>query len=177
MVVHDVEDDPEALQMRGVDERAEIIRRSVQVRRRVQVHPVVAPAEPARKLGDRHDLDRRHADVGESGEPLDGGGERASARERTDVQLVKDLIGQSHARPAMVSPGERRRIDHYRRAVWALRLKTRRGIGKSIALVETEAVFRSGLYIFNDPGEISVSFRVEYRINRRSQIVLGDELD
>jgi len=31
--------------------------------------------------------------------------------------------------------------------------------------------------ILDEAGEISVSFRVEWRINRGSRIVLGDELD
>ena len=58
-----------------------------------------------------------------------------------------------------------------------LRLEAGRWVGKGIATVKTEAVFRSGLYIFNEAGEISVSFRVERRINLGSRIVLSDELD
>ena len=46
--------------------RAQIVRRSVQARRRVQIDAVVAPAQPPGEIGHRHHLDHGDADVGET---------------------------------------------------------------------------------------------------------------
>ena len=59
MVVDDVEDDRQAERVRAVDERAEVVGRAVQTRRRKREHAVVSPAESTGKLGDRHDLEDR----------------------------------------------------------------------------------------------------------------------
>src|SRR6478752_8932472 len=144
MVVDDIEDDAQARLVRGIHERAKIVRSPVQMRRREQVDAVVAPSEASGELADRHDLDRRDTDVGEVAQPVDRRGEGSFAREGADVQFVKNLVRQMNALPAIVVPNEGRRVDHYRSAVWSLRLKTRCRIGKGIPLVETEAVFRSG---------------------------------
>ena len=61
MVVDDVEDDADASRVRGVYESPESVRAAVYVRRREQVHAVVAPVAPAGELGDGHQLDRRNA--------------------------------------------------------------------------------------------------------------------
>ena len=58
MVVDDVEDDPEAEPVGRVDEAPQVVGRAVEMRRREQVDAVIAPAEAARELVDRHHLDR-----------------------------------------------------------------------------------------------------------------------
>ncbi len=62
MVVDDVEDDADAEPVRRIDEAAQIVRAAVEAGRREQVDAVVAPAELARELGDRHHLDQRDAE-------------------------------------------------------------------------------------------------------------------
>ena len=67
MVVDDVEDDREALGVGGVDEAREVLRAC----RRpewggVEVDAVVAPAVAAGELGERHQLDRGHAELAQA---------------------------------------------------------------------------------------------------------------
>ena len=54
--------------MRVVDEAAEIVGRAVERDRGEQADAVVAPAEAAGKIGDRHDFDHGDADGGELGQ-------------------------------------------------------------------------------------------------------------
>ena len=63
MVVDDVEYHHQAARVCGVDERFERIGRTIGRIGRKQQHAVVAPIASTRKIGDRHKLDRRHAQV------------------------------------------------------------------------------------------------------------------
>src|SRR5262249_60079555 len=62
MVVDDVEDDAETVQVRGIDQPAEIVGRAVMMRRREQIDAVVAPVARSGRFGNRHQLDRRDAE-------------------------------------------------------------------------------------------------------------------
>ena len=84
--------------MRAIDEAAQIVRRAVEPRRREQVDAVVAPAELAGELGDRHHLDDRDAESRERRQLLRGRRPRALRREGADVQLVDHLARRRHAR-------------------------------------------------------------------------------
>ena len=64
MVVDDVEDDAEVVGVGGIDEGAEVVGMSVKPRRRPQIDSVIAPAEAAGKLVDRHDLEKVDAGIG-----------------------------------------------------------------------------------------------------------------
>ena len=68
MVVDDVEDDRDAVRVRAVDKAAEIVRAAVEAGRREQIDPVIAPAEAAGKIGDRHQLDAGDAERGQLGQ-------------------------------------------------------------------------------------------------------------
>ena len=63
VVVDDVEDDGEPLGVGGVDEAGEVVGRAVGGVRGVEVDAVVAPAVAAGELGQRHQLDRGHAEL------------------------------------------------------------------------------------------------------------------
>ena len=65
VVVDDVEDDAEALAVRGVDEPRQTRRAAVGRVRRERVEAVVAPAALAREGRDGHQLDRGHAELAE----------------------------------------------------------------------------------------------------------------
>ena len=84
--------------------RAKVVGRAVQAAWREQIDAVVAPAEPPREIGQRHDLDHGDAEVDEVGQPLDRRPKRANLRERADVQLVDYLTGDLHAAPGAVAP-------------------------------------------------------------------------
>ena len=129
MVVDDVEDDREAQRMRAVDEALERVVIAVHVIGREQLHAVVAPVPAARALRHRHDFEHRDAELAQVRELFDRGVERAGRRERADVHLVDHLAVQPRAAPLRVAPFEGAGIDDQRRAVHALRLKARAGIG------------------------------------------------
>ena len=69
VVVDDVEDHAEPLSMRGVDELRQPRRPAVGLQRREGVEPVVAPAALTGERGDRHQLDRGHAELAEASKP------------------------------------------------------------------------------------------------------------
>ncbi len=63
VVVNDVENYSQAERMRMVDEVAQIIRSSVQTRRREKIDAVVTPSEVSGEIRDRHDLYNGDADA------------------------------------------------------------------------------------------------------------------
>ena len=68
MVVDDVENDAEAERMGAIDERAKIVGRAVEARRRIEIDAVVAPAErPAKSATGIISIDR-DAEIGERGQ-------------------------------------------------------------------------------------------------------------
>ena len=85
VVVDHVEQHAELEPMGLVHEPAEIIRRSIEPSRREQIDAVVAPAKAAVEFGDRHDLDERDAEFGQTRQFRDGGGKCSFASERADV--------------------------------------------------------------------------------------------
>ena len=70
MVVDDVEDDADPGRVRGIDEPAEIVGLAVEMRGRIEIDAVVAPAEASLELGDGHHLEERDADARELGQLL-----------------------------------------------------------------------------------------------------------
>ena len=68
VVVDDVEDDGEAVAMRLVHEAAQVVGLAVDMRGGEEVDAVIAPAEAAGELGDRHHLDARDPEIGEVAE-------------------------------------------------------------------------------------------------------------
>jgi hypothetical protein len=92
--------------MRAVHEAAQVIRRAVDVRGRVDIDAVVAPAEPSGELRNRHHLDGGDADAGELVQLAHRRCPRALARERSGMQLVDDLPVGFQTRPPLVRPSE-----------------------------------------------------------------------
>ena len=134
VVVDDVENDTEALPMRSVDEARERLRPAVDRVRCGGVEPVISPATLAGERRDRHQLDRRHAQLAERREPRDDAVEGALARERTDVELVEDELAQVEPRPGRdLEPG---RVEDARRPAHSLGLPARARIGPGVAVDE-----------------------------------------
>ncbi len=132
VVVDDVEEDRQAARVAGVDEAPETSRSAVGRLRRPQVYAVVAPVARARKLGDRHQLDRRHAELDEPGEMGNDRLEGSRRRERAHVNLVEGELAQRVAAEFLIGPDEAVGVDHDRRTVDPLGLKPRGRI-RSIA--------------------------------------------
>ena len=69
VVIDNVEDHRDASRVTRVDEPVESLGSAICMVRRVEVHAVIAPSAPPRKLGDRHDLDRVDTELLEVIEP------------------------------------------------------------------------------------------------------------
>lgn len=111
VVVDDVEDDSESLAMGGIDESRETRRASVHVMRCEEIDAVVAPVPLSREGCDRHQLDRRHAELAKASEVRDHCVERALGRERPDVELVEDELVQLGWAPLGIVPLEIPGVD------------------------------------------------------------------
>ena len=108
VVVDDVEDHRQPGRVRRVDEAREPERTAVGPVRRGGEHAVVAPAALAGEGRDRHQLDRRDAQLGELGQARRRRVEGALGREGADVELVDDEIFQRD-RDRLGAPLERAR--------------------------------------------------------------------
>lgn len=134
VVVDHVQDDSQPRAGRAVDEDTEVVRRPVQARGREGKDAVVAPAEAACKLADRHDLHDRDAGARQLREPRQRTAPRPSGSERADVELVDDLPFQLGAAPRRGLPHEGIRIHNLRRPDRPLGLKARRRIRDQLAV-------------------------------------------
>src|SRR5262245_13285036 len=102
--------------MRPVYEPAEIVRPPVKPRRREPIHAVITPAEAARNIGHRHDLDNRHTKLCKLGQQLRGRFPSSFLCKRADVHLVEDLSAPARfdAAPVAIRPRKAGRIDYLR---------------------------------------------------------------
>ena len=142
-VVHDVEEDRESLGVAAVDEAFEAVGPPVGVVRSIEVDAIVAPAVTTGELRHRHQLDVRHAQGHQMVEARDGAVERASERERADVELV-DEPGPERGRPPLpVRPQELGMVHESGRAVNSRRLPGRSWIWHPTA-VDDEGVRTPG---------------------------------
>ena len=91
MVVNHVKDHSQPQRCARSTNLPHVVRRAVNVIRGEQVNSVVSPAELARELGDRHDLDRCHPQLDQPGQVLGRGVPGSLRGERSDVQFVINL--------------------------------------------------------------------------------------
>ena len=91
VVVDDVENHAEPERVRAVDEPPQIVRPPVGAGGREEIDAVVAPAETAGELGDRHHLDAGDAQRLQPRQLACGRRPGALGREGADVQLVEHL--------------------------------------------------------------------------------------
>ena len=144
MIVDHVEKHHEAAQMRGVDQRLEVLGASVAAVRRVEQHAVIAPVAPAGKIGDRHQLDRGEAGLRYMVELVDGGAKAALRRERAHMQLDERGVLPGPPAPIGGLPDEICVIDHLARTRDVAGLKVRRRIRHRELAVDAELVERAG---------------------------------
>ena len=117
VVVDDVDQHHQSEVVGGVDEGLELLGRAVAGVGREGQHTVVAPAAPAREVGQGHQLDGRHAERRQLGQALERRGEAARLGERADMQLVDDRLVPRPAAPAGVAPVVGRGVDDDARAM------------------------------------------------------------
>ena len=147
VVVDHVQDHGEPAAVALVHQASQPLRPSVRGLHRVREHPVVPPVPRARELRDRHELHRRDPEVDQLVEERHDRFELPLGRERPDVKLVQDVLGERRRRPRGVVPLERAGIDHLRRPVH-LRLEPGRRVRQLLA-VQPEPVRRAGVHVLD----------------------------
>ena len=112
VVIDDIEDNGDSMLVRGIDKRAHVVRCAVEPGRSEKVDAIVAPAEAAREVGDRHHLNHGDAGFGKLREFAPCALPVSLFGKCTDVHFVDDLALGCRSAPALVGPGERVGIDH-----------------------------------------------------------------
>ena len=79
--------------VRPIDECAQVVRRSVEMRRREKIDAIITPAEAPGKIGDRHHLQRGDAIALQQLEFFRGGAPRPFRGKCANMKFVNDLAG------------------------------------------------------------------------------------
>src|SRR6266487_6133614 len=145
--------------MGTVDERPQVIGRSVQMRRCKKIYPVVTPAKFPGEIRDRHHFDHRDSDARQLRQLLRRGTPRSFLRECADVHFVNDLALQRNSRPLRVRPSELVWIDYARDTVRSFRLKARRRIGIKVSSAIYSKPVTTACADVDGAGKISTCFR------------------
>ena len=139
VVVDDVEQYAQARRMAGLHEGGELRGRAVSRKRRVQVDAVIAPAAPAGKRRQWHELDVGDSKFGQVGQLLLCGGVSSGRSESAHVQLVDHRIPERCTLRCRRRPW-RQFARQVRRPMNAVGLPSRPRIGNRVAAVDREAV-------------------------------------
>src|SRR5579871_4611163 len=116
--------------MSAVDKVSQFVRFPIESARSEEVDPVIAPAEPAVEIVNRHQLDDRDAEICQFGQFLGRRPPRPGGSERADVHLIDYLAVNPHSLPVSISPTEGGGVDDLRRPFRTFRLIARGGIRK-----------------------------------------------
>ncbi len=144
VVVHDVEDHAELVGVAGVDQPLQPFGPAVVLAGGEEGDAVVAPAEVAGEVVDRHQLDVRHAERLEVRQPLDRRVERPLGGERADVQLVDQGRRERAGLVFVVGPIEVVVVDDPARPGHAVGLPAGPGVGEVRVVVDREGVILAG---------------------------------
>src|SRR5580692_2541302 len=121
-----------------VDHATKIIRSTIMMKGRKELHPVVSPSSISSKLCERHALQHCDSEVSETGEFADSGQECALWRKGAYVQFIKNLSLDSHAHPStfggapLICSG----IDDFGGTMRTFRLVAGRGIREPLTTVD-----------------------------------------
>ncbi len=144
MVIDDVEKHHQPAQMRGIDQRLEVVRPTIGAVGGVEQHAVIAPIAPAGEIRERHQLDRSQSGVDEVIEPLDRRAEAPAGGEGAHMELEQGGLRPRPATPVRRLPSELSMIDDLARSRHVLRLEVRRGVRHLDLAVDAELVARAG---------------------------------
>ena len=148
VVVDHVQEDGDTVPVAGVHQLLQTARPAIRILRSIRKHAVVAPVAVARKLADRHDLDRRDSQLFEIAQPRDDRLERPLARESSHVDLIEDKILAADSFPILIRPGKLIGKHNRRGAKEPVRLPERAGIGAarpSVQAVDVVLAFQDSL--------------------------------
>ena len=153
--------------MGSVHKASQAFRVPIQMGGSEKIHPVVAPSELPRELGDRHHLQHRHADTRQLRQLATGGIPRSLLCEGSNVQLVNDLALDLDASPSAVAPRKGIRIYYLGRSMGTVGLESRGWVGVKVTRsIQPEPVEGSSASLGNPAGEVPISLPVELRADR-----------
>ena len=89
----------------------QVVRLAVPIKRRIQIHSVIAPSTFAGKISDRHQLNVGHAQFFQIIQVGFSRFERSFRRKGADMQLVNECAGERRRLPEVIAPRESRVID------------------------------------------------------------------
>ena len=147
--------------MCAIDEKAQIVRRAIKMAGGKEIHTVVAPAERAGKIGDRHHFQQRNPVLFQERQLFRGRSPGALGGKRPNVEFVEDLSGQMHPRPSLIAPGESAGIDHHGRSVRTIGLRARSRVGVELLLAVQAKLIERARFSRKGPGEIAFRFARE----------------
>src|SRR5579862_9053420 len=98
--------------MRRVDEAAHVVGPAVKPARGKEIHAVVAPSEPPRKIADGHHYNQRYSGGRQLRKLLYGCFPGTLLRKAADVHLINHLPFERDTFPRLIGPLEERRVDH-----------------------------------------------------------------
>jgi hypothetical protein len=142
VVVDHVHEHHQAQPVGGLDEVLELVGRAVGAVRSERQHAVVTPAEAPREVGQRHQLQGRHAQRRQFLQPLGRGFVGAFFGEGAHVHLVQHHLAPGPAGPARV-PLELQRVHHGTGPVGAHGVLARRGVGHQQFAIDAPVIQRA----------------------------------
>jgi hypothetical protein len=129
VIIDHVEQDHQLAFVAGVDQPLQPFRPAIDAVRRVEQHPVIAPAAIAPELRHRQELDGRDADIHQAIEIADDAVEGPVEREGAGVQLVEDCLFPGAPLPLGRAPVIASWVHEPARPVHVADLCARGGIG------------------------------------------------
>ena len=144
VVVDHVQEDHQVAAMRLVDQALQVVRGAVGIVGGIGQNAVVTPSPASREVGQRQELDRGDAEIGQMVQLAADAVIGALVGEAADVEFIQDGLFPRAAAPIRVPPFVAFRIDHEAGAVDVLRLEAGRGVGHREAIGQQVLVPGSG---------------------------------
>jgi hypothetical protein len=130
--------------VRRRNEDLQVFGRAIASLRRERVDAVITPVAGARRLRQRHQLDRGNAEIGEIAELFARRGVGPRLREAADMEFVGHDLFPGSTAPIRIGPVEGLRIDDLARAMDIGRLKSRGRVGHRRSAIDDIEVSISG---------------------------------
>jgi len=106
MIIDDVQNDAQSARVAGIHQFFQIVRRTIGMMRREQIHAVIAPAVIAGEFHHRHQFHVRHAKRDEMIQFFNRGKKSSRRRERAEMDFINHGGGQWRRLPFLIRPGK-----------------------------------------------------------------------
>src|ERR1700690_2477943 len=145
VVVDDIQQNHNSPAVGGLNQVFKVLRPAITAVWSVWIDTVITPISPARKVADRHQLQRCHSEICKIVELLARGGKGTARREGSNMKFVDNSFFPLTATPRLIEPAESIGIDNFTRAVHVPRLKPGSGIWDLLPTINAKTVLGSCL--------------------------------